>query len=105
MSLKQLPCVLHFSLSVGTATGNAGQTTLIERPPEADEPLSWRSISLCEQVRLMGSFDGWSKGVALSTREDGSDSVFRHFEGALQACKVGLHAPFLIEVRGHRTRL
>ena len=41
------------------------------------------------QVRLMGSFDGWSRGVRLSCQ--GGDSVFRRFEGTLKARQVTCH--------------
>lgn len=33
----------------------------------------------------MGSFDGWSRGVALSSAADPGDSVFCRFEGTLHA--------------------
>lgn len=40
------------------------------------------------QVRLMGAFDGWSRGVTLSSSSDASDSVFHRFDGMLLARKV-----------------
>lgn len=49
----------------------------------------WLNDSLCGgQVRLMGSFDAWSRGVALSSAGDAGDSVFHRFEGVLAARKV-----------------
>lgn len=44
--------------------------------------------NLSAQVRLMGSFDNWSRGVALSSAGDAGDSVFHRFEGTLHVRKV-----------------
>jgi Glycogen recognition site of AMP-activated protein kinase len=46
-------------------------------------PLVW--VGVAADVRLMGSFDGWSRGVALSSAADPGDSVFHRFEGTLHA--------------------
>lgn len=42
--------------------------------------MSWFGVA-CE-VRLMGSFDGWTRGVDLSA-EELSDSVYTEFEAEL----------------------
>ena len=44
------------------------------------------------QVRLMGSFDGWSRGVALSSAAEPGDSVFHRFEGTLHVRRGALPA-------------
>ena len=43
-------------------------------------PVAWFGVA--SEVRLMGSFDGWTRGVDLSA-DDISDSVFTHFEATV----------------------
>jgi hypothetical protein len=43
-------------------------------------PVAWFGVA--SEVRLMGSFDGWTRGVDLSA-DDISDSVFTRFEATV----------------------
>ena len=48
-------------------------------------PISWYGVA--SEVRLMGSFDGWSRGVDLSAEEI-SDSVFTTFRATVPLVPV-----------------
>ena len=43
---------------------------------------------MCGQVRLMGDFDGWTRGLDLSAEDLGSDGVFTRFTARLLLPKV-----------------
>ena len=50
--------------------------------PAAERP------TMPSQVKLLGDFDGWSRGVDLSAEESAGDSVFTTFSSTLLLPKV-----------------
>lgn len=42
-------------------------------------PISW--VGVAQEVKLMGDFDGWTRGYELSAANIDTDSVYRSFEG------------------------
>ena len=46
------------------------------------------AVMALAQVKLMGDFDGWSRGVDLSAEDTSGDSVFTRFSATLLLPKV-----------------
>ena len=44
-------------------------------------PVTW--VGTASEVKLVGDFDSWTRGVDLSAPDVDSDSVLRTFEGTL----------------------
>lgn len=45
-------------------------------------PVEW--VGVASEVRIMGDFDGWTRGEDLSAEDVTSDTVYQRFEGSLQ---------------------
>lgn len=50
-------------------------------------PVNWYGVA--SEVRLMGDFDGWTRGIDLSA-DDISDNVFTHFEAKVLLLPVSI---------------
>ncbi|EIE20631.1 hypothetical protein COCSUDRAFT_67158 [Coccomyxa subellipsoidea C-169] len=57
-------------------------------------PIAWFGVA--SEVRLMGSFDGWTRGVDLSA-DDISDSVFTRFEATVLLLPGEHQVKFLVD--------
>lgn len=62
-------------------------------------PVAWFGVA--SEVRLMGSFDGWTRGVDLSA-DDISDSVFTRFEATVLLLPVNAYRKSLSVGLSHR---
>jgi len=74
--------------AVAKMAGQADQS----RPREI--PIRWMGVA--HDVRLMGSFDHWTRGIDLSA-EDMGDQVFVQFNGVLRLAPGTYHTKFLID--------
>lgn len=89
MSIAHIPC--HHVSYVQVV--RESQLTLGECVVR-EVPLVW--YGLASEVRLMGSFDDWTKGFLLSS-EGIDDSVFGRFEATLKLTPGKYYVKFLVD--------
>ena len=58
------------------------QRAMFRKHVVQDVPVAWFGVA--QEVRVMGEFDGWAEGVALSPPDLSQDNVYTRFEATLK---------------------